>query len=675
MRCWCLSIVLGCTSLALLAGSGASQQKTEEPGQKKYAAPENQPPDAATLKQIKEKTHILGQILSGLRKQGVPDSLLIDIEVYHRAAESIVQLEEFYHKNSAAWTLDALDRGILRARMIAPAGAPWMSLVGQTVVFGYRSRIDGTVQPLAVTYPASYGKDPHKKWRVDIVLHGRNPGLTEVQFLHDHDTTREVPVEQEFVKVDVYGRGNNAYRWAGETDVFEAIEAFLLQEGRANRGQLIDPRRFVLRGFSMGGAGTWHLGLHFPSRWCVIGPGAGFTTTHGYTRLPELAPFQEACLSIYDAIDYAENVFNVPVVAYSGAKDPQKKAADNIEKRVQELGLSQKMKHLIAPDLEHKFPQEWFKKADALYAKYAAVDRPEYPEQVRFVTYTLKYPSCDWVEVLALEKHYNKAEVKAQHLEGGFKVQTQNVRALHLILPKSEKEPQELAIDGEKLLARPAVVEGTYHLYLEKKAGHWQVIWPQRLLTERGRRPQKVHNLQGPIDDAFSDRFLCVRGTGKPWHGEVQEAIDARLKRFRADWARHWRGTLPIKDDVDVTNEDVAGAHLILFGDPGSNTLVAQVLDGLPLEWTKEEITLVGKKYAAAQHIPVLIYPNPLNAGRYVVLNSGHTIPGADYTKTNALLYPRLGDYAILRLGAAPEVADAGLFDEYWQVGGSPQRR
>ncbi len=46
----------------------------------------------------------------------------------------------------------------------------------------------------------------------------------------------------------------------------------------------------------------------------------------------------------------------------------------------------------------------------------------------------------------------------------------------------------------------------------------------------------------------------------------------------------------------------------------------------------------------------MLIYPNPLNAGRYVVLNSGHTFHEADFKGTNALLYPRLGDFAILKL-------------------------
>jgi hypothetical protein len=66
-----------------------------------------------------------------------------------------------------------------------------------------------------------------------------------------------------------------------------------------------------------------------------------------------------------------------------------------------------------------------------------------------------------------------------------------------------------------------------------------------------------------------------------------------------------------------------------------------------------------------------MIFPNPLNPRKYVVLNTGHTFPSEDYAKTNALLYPRLGDYAILRMtgkAANYEVATAGLFDEFWRV-------
>ena len=110
---------------------------------------------------------------------------------------------------------------------------------------------------------------------------------------------------------------------AGARAVEEAAAANMkrtwVATGRAGRDWL-DPHRVVLRGFSMGGAGTWHLGLHRPDRWAVIGPGAGFTTTHGYVKdLPEKLPAHiEDCLHIYDAVEYATNAFNVPVVAYAG---------------------------------------------------------------------------------------------------------------------------------------------------------------------------------------------------------------------------------------------------------------------------------------------------------------------------------------------------------------------
>ena len=135
------------------------------------------------------------------------------------------------------------------------------------------------------------------------------------------------------------------------------------------------------------------------------------------------------------------------------------------------------------------------------------------------------------------------------------------------------------------------------------------------------------------------DSFLCVRGTGQPWHEAVHNYAEESLKRFQEEWIKYMRGDLPVKDDQDVTEEDIAGRNLILFGDPSSNSLIAQVLDGLPLLWTKKEIKLGKQTYLSAEHVPVLIYPSPLSTNlHYIVLNSGHTFHAADFQGTNALL-------------------------------------
>jgi predicted esterase len=646
-----------------------------------FAPPPVQRPSEAIIKALETKASMLDRAAAALRRQGVRDPWMAEVQIYHKAAVWTVRHDEFFTAQAAQWTQEILDRGLLRATQLAGGETPWVHQFGHSVVRAYRSRIDGSVQPYAVTWPADYGKDPRKKWRLDVVLHGRDTSLTEVKFLHQH-AGDQAAARRDFVRIDIYGRGNNAYRWAGETDVFEAIDAFLAVERLLGRDGLPDPARVVLRGFSMGGAGTWHLGLHHPDRWCVLGPGAGFTTTHGYIKnLPDKLPdYQEKCLRIYDAVDYAENAFNVPVVAYAGANDPQLQAARNIEERLKPRHISIKL--LVAPGLGHSFPPEWQQQAEEAYAAYAGpgAGRTLFPERVHLVTYTLKYPSCSWVEILGMQRHYDQAVVDARKSVNEFAVSTRNVRSLRLTLPDDAGKSVMLAIDNQELKIRPHVASasGVPTLYLERKDDRWRSVLPQKLAATRFRRLQKVSGLQGPIDDAFMDSFLCVRGTGKPWHEETQKYADAALVRFAQEWDKFMRGKLPVKDDVDVTDEDIAGKHLILFGDPAANSLIAQALDGLPLKWTDQTVTLAdGQSFAAASHLPTLIYPSPFNAGRYLVLNSGHTFHAADLRGTNALLYPRLGDYAVLKLAPTANeplrvnVVTAGLFDDDWQMTGT----
>jgi dienelactone hydrolase len=642
-----------------------------------FQPPPPQKLDEQTTLKINAKLENLRGIVTSLRKQGLPDPWLSDIEIYLKAATWAVEHNEFPSLATADWTLEALERGTLRARLASSGETPWYNQTGFPVVRAYRSKIDDSLQPYAVTLPKDYGKNPKKKWRLDVVLHGRDPSLNEIKFLHQFSGEKAGPAP-DYVRLDIFGRGNNAYRWAGEVDVLEALNAFAAVETKLGRGQLPDPAKVVLRGFSMGGAGTWHLGLHMPDRWCVIGPGAGFTATHGYAKgLPAKLPdYQEKCLRIYDAVDYAENVFDVPVVAYAGADDDQLQAARNIEERLKDLPFKGQMKLLVAPGLKHAFPAEWQKKAEEAYAPFAAKGRPDVPDHVRFVTYTLKYPTCEWVEILALNKHYEKALVDAKLLEKGYEIKTANVQALHLTVPADSPTTFPIKIDGQTLDVRAWVSQNLIaNVYLRLHKGMWKSVLPQKLLSERAQKPRKVAGLTGPIDDAFTDTFLCVRGTGKTWHPAIQAYTDARLEQFKKEWSKFWRGELPIKNDNEISDQDIAGKHLILFGDPASNSLISQVLDGLPLDWDQKQITLGGQTYKSADHVPVLIYPSPLNSQRYVVLNSGHTFHQPDYIGTNALLYPRLGDYAILHLAAskddplAVEVGTAGLFDDSWQIG------
>ena len=105
------------------------------------------------------------------------------------------------------------------------------------------------------------------------------------------------------------------------------------------------------------------------------------------------------------------------------------------------------------------------------------------------------------------------------------------------------------------------------------------------------------------------------------------------------------------------------------------------MLPDLPIRWTANELQIGKEKYPAANHAPALIQPNPLKVAdgrRYIVINSGHTFHEKELAAVNYLLFPRHGDWAVLKVGSkAPEepsglleeeVLQAGFFDEKWQI-------
>ncbi len=198
---------------------------------------------------------------------------------------------------------------------------------------------------------------------------------------------------------------------------------------------------------------------------------------------------------------------------------------------------------------------------------------------------------------------------------------------------------------------------------LVRTAGHWQLSFPG---FGSATPLRKTHNLQGPINDAFMDSFLCVTPTGEAFNSIAAQQATQELARFTQMFGKEYRGDARAKADTAISDDDIANNNLVLFGDPGNNRLLARVLDRLPLKWTKDSITLAGKTYSASDHVPVMIYPNPLNPKRYIVLNTGLSaqMRGDAY-----------GDYAILQ--GAPDAggkltltsADGGVFDESWQPG------
>ncbi|RFC45483.1 MAG: hypothetical protein DVB28_000539 [Verrucomicrobia bacterium] len=588
---------------------------------------------------------------------------LPDVEIFPIAVQRALEWNQFYDLKQIPAATALLQEGRSRLEALKAGKTPWTDAKG-LVVRGFRSRIDNSVQPYGIVVPEVAPASPA---RLDIWLHGRGDKLTELAFLTERMKSKGEFTPPGTLVLHPYGRFCNGFKFAGETDVFEALEDATAQYGA-------DPCHIALRGFSMGGAGSWHLAAHFTSKWAVSNPGAGFVETAQYAKVfaPDkpVPPWWEQVLwRLYDVPGYAANLGNRPVVAYSGEIDAQKQAADIMIAAAAAKGVT--IPHFIGPNTGHKYHPETKLEVAAKVDEAALKGSPAAPERVHLTTFTLRYNRMDWVEINALEKHWEESTFTASHTgPGALAIESKGVTEVTLTPPAawSAKNNWTLTCDGKTLTASASPI------HLSKSSGSWKTAAPSTSAL------RKRHGLQGPIDDAFQEPFVFVRPTGKALHPATDAWARAEMQRAIDQWKLVFRGEIRVIADDKVTPEIMASHHLVLWGDPGSNQVLAGLLSPknaaqakLPLRWDGKDLQLGKGTYPAASHAPVLVYPNPLAPNRYIVLNSTFTFRQGSDT-TNALQTPKLPDWAVVDLTTPPHnlapgaIPDAGFFDENWRL-------
>ncbi len=597
--------------------------------------------------------------------------LLPDVEIYHKAVEWALEHDEVYSAGDLKNLAKLVQMGQERADQLHAGKPAWTTATG-LVVRGYRSKIDGSAQPYGLVVPDSYRANDPRRHRLDLWLHGRGETLSESAFIGQRSVSRgEFTPAHAFV-LHPYGRYNNAFKLAGEVDVLEALD-------HARKHYPIDDRRVVMRGFSMGGAGCWQMAAHYPDRWVAAAPGAGFSETPQFLKVfqkEKVSPtwYEEKLWQLHDCPGWAGNFFNLPVVAYSGEKDIQKQAADVMAKAFEAEGLE--LVHLVGPGTGHSYHPVTKAELNRLIDLLAEKGRPRVPPRVRFVTYSLRYDRSYWVKIDGMEEHWKKASVDAELGRGAadLSVRTANVSAFTLTFGPGDcpfvfSTRPTIQIDGAVVKAKPPRSDHSWSASFVKTAKGWQV----------GSRDTKTlakrHGLQGPIDDAFLDSFLMVRPTGKPMHEATGKWVTAEMAFAVDQWRKHFRGDARVQNDSVITEDDMAKHNLVLWGDPSSNAVLKKILDKLPIQWDAKTLTVGKTTGPSASHMALLIYPNPLNPAKYVVLNSGFTFREFAHLN-NARQVPKLPDWAVIDVRTPPttewpgKVVDAAFFDERWKLKG-----
>ncbi len=148
--------------------------------------------------------------------------------------------------------------------------------------------------------PEEYGNDPQQQWPLILYLHGAGERANNLDYLKINGLPKKLEDQSNFpfIVVSPQIEGENAY-WS-EEGTTKALFA-LLEEVQAVYS--VDPKRIYLTGISLGGSGSWEIGLRYPERFAALVPVMGY---YGY-------PF-----------GYPDNICDlkdVPIWAFHGAKD------------------------------------------------------------------------------------------------------------------------------------------------------------------------------------------------------------------------------------------------------------------------------------------------------------------------------------------------------------------
>ncbi|MFO0999863.1 MAG: prolyl oligopeptidase family serine peptidase [Planctomycetaceae bacterium] len=662
-----------------------------------------------SLGQLQEK---IAAINAG--KDASTKSLLPDVMIFERAVRCALDYQEFFDIKDLDKADALLLEGIKRADQLLAGKPEWITQKG-LVVRGYISRIDNTVQPYGLVIPPTYAIDHSVPTRCDLWFHGRGEKLSEVNFLWDRMKNPGEFTPDHTIMLHPYGRYCNAFKFAGEVDVLEALED-------VQKHYRIDEDRISVRGFSMGGAACWQFATHYADRWFAANPGAGFSETPQFLKVfqkEELKPmpWEQTLWNLYDCDKWALNLTHCPTIAYSGENDSQKQAADVMEKALAEHGI--KLRHVIGKGMGHKFDVDSKRIVSRALEQLAVKGRNPIPREINFVTHTLAYNHMHWLTIDALSSHWKPASVRANLVHvgpfppepgasGGWQparmrlsLTVSNVESLTVDFPAGTFAQTELPQHGTTLGEQASQNGIDVDVFEEPGTGGgiWKSkppfsnlqipppasdgSWTFKLIRNpdstsdssdpAGVTLRKRHNLQGPIDDAFMDSFIFVRPTGTAANEAVGKWAEAELTRAIEHWRRHFRGDARVVNDVDLTEEMIQTSNIVLWGDPKSNSVLAKIADKLPIQWTADKVTVGEKSYDARNHAPILIHPNPLNLNRYVVLNSSFTFRDYAYLN-NARQVPMLPDWAIIDLDTPPnaiwpgKVVDANFFDEQWKL-------
>jgi len=179
--------------------------------------------------------------------------------------------------------------------------------------------------------PKGYSPQGSKRWPLMLFLHGAGERGTNVQRVAIHGPPKLLKQGKEFPFIIIAPQCPEGDRWHDD--------ALLELLNRVISEYAVDTNRVYLTGLSMGGYGTWKLGIAHPERFAAIVPICGGGETIGV---------------LLAGRERGAALKSLPVWAFHGAKDPVVSPAESerMVNALKKLGVKE-VKLTIYPEAQH----------------------------------------------------------------------------------------------------------------------------------------------------------------------------------------------------------------------------------------------------------------------------------------------------------------------------------
>ena len=534
-------------------------------------------------------------------------------------------------------------------------------------------------------------EQPHKRTFVSgidgsVQYYAINPstksGDGQALFLSLHGASVEASGQAEAYSAKTWGhlvaptnRRPYGFDWEeiGRLDALEVLDI-------AQKSLKTDPRKTYLTGHSMGGHGTWQVGVQYPDKFAALAPAAGWTSFASYGGGVEFSK-EEALPNLLRRAGMPSNTlalkenYAIPAVFILHGD------ADETVPVAQARRMREELKDINKRLLWHEEPGQghWYDtdpEAGANCVDYAPIfdlfARSRVPASgemldFNFVTASPGVSSkCFWIEVIqqTVIGEVSKVNAKASPHNRQIDLKTVNVARIRVKPDAMTAGPvMSVVLDGQKIEGVPTHPDGAN---FAKSGDRWRLVTEPNLL-------EKGPHRNGGIKDVYRNNVLFIYGTV----GSAEEnAWSYNKARFDAEsfWYRG-NGSVDVISDKEFDSKIHGSRNIVMFGNRGSNSVYKTLIPEEQYQFWNGRGNVGGSSFEGSDVAVMMVRPSPFNTRASVLAVGGTGIVGMRLTDrmpifTSGAAFP---DYWAVSPASLSDrekgVRAAGFWDNAWMPG------